>query len=344
MVESNKRVRLIGVMLIAVLLVAASLTGGCGLVTRSETATEQSGGYGDSGVVRGVTPSAVEEYDLATKDSLAAQQPEYSGVAVPPGSGEDASTVPADQRLVVRTVEMRVEVDDVEKSVTAIRKSVETRKGIVTDLQVSTDENVPIYRPYVEGSSAADGAPLSGYVTVRVPADTLEAFIAETGKLGKVVRQAENESDVTQQHIDLAARLKNLQATETQLRDFFGKAKNVTEMLAIQQELTRIRGEIEAMQAEMAYLERQAAMSTVTVELIGPAPVVRPQGEDWGFRDALTRSVRSFVDTINMLIVLAGAIAPIALIALGVFVIVRHFVRKRRTISPEAEPDDESEL
>lgn len=342
MAGSDIRARWIGVVLVIALFATTSLTAGCGVFSRDESAEQSS--YGGSGAVTGVAPSVTEQRGLPAQDALVAPDAEYSKGAVPPGSGEDASTIPADQRLVVRTVDMRVEVDDVEKSVAAIRKAAEARKGIVTDLQVSTDENVPIYRPYVEGSSAVDGAPLSGYITVRVPADTLDAFITETGKLGKIVRQAENESDVTQQHVDLAARLKNLQATETQLRDFFGKAKSVTEMLAIQQELTRIRGEIEAMQAEMAYLERQAAMSTVTVELIGPAPVVRPQGENWGFRDALTRSVRSFVDTINALIVFAGAIAPIALIGLVVYLIVRQILRKRRSIRAAVEPDDESEL
>ncbi|PKQ29546.1 MAG: hypothetical protein CVT60_04815 [Actinobacteria bacterium HGW-Actinobacteria-10] len=333
----NMRARWTGIVPLVALLVVTSLLGGCGLTARTESSSEQQDVY------RGVT-GAVPGDGAITQENQGAPDANFSKPApVPPGSGEDASTVPADRRLVIRMVDMRVEVDDVEESVAAIRKAVEDRKGIVTDLQVSTDEDVPIYRPYVEGSSAIDGAPLSGYVTVRVPADTLEAFIAETGKLGNVVRQAENESDVTQQHIDLAARLKNLQASEAQLRDFFGKAKNVTEMLTIQQELTRVRGEIEAMQAEMAYLERQAAMSTVTVELIGPAPVVRPQGENWGFRDALTRSVRSFVSTVNAIIVFAGAIAPIALIALIVFFIAHATVRKRRTIRPAVEQGDESE-
>ncbi|MHB9004173.1 MAG: DUF4349 domain-containing protein [Coriobacteriia bacterium] len=340
MAGENAHARWIGVVAVAALFVAASLTGGCGVFSSTDTAMEQNG-YGDSGAVTGVAPSVTEQRGLPAQDSLVAPDADSSKGSVPPGSGEDASTVPAGERLVVRTVDMRVEVDDVEKSVGAIRKAVEARKGVVTDLQVSTDENVPIYRPYVEGSSAVDGSPLSGYITVRVPAETLEAFIAETGKLGKIVRQAENESDVTQQHVDLAARLKNLQATEAQLRDFFGKAKNVTEMLAIQQELSRVRGEIEAMQAQMAYLERQAAMSTVTVELIGPAPVVRPQGENWGFRDALTRSVRSFVDTINALVVFAGAIAPVALIGLVVYLIVRQTLRRRRAIKPSIVPDDE---
>lgn len=343
MAESNMRVRWSTVVLVAISVMALALTAGCGLVARDESARQSNGGQG-SGAVTGVAPSPTEEYGAPTQDSVGVPEADNSKGPVPPGSGEDASTVPADLRLVIRTVDMRVEVDDVDESVEAIRKAVESRKGIVTDLQVSTDEDIPIYRPYVEGSTASDGAPLSGYITVRVPADTLEAFIAQMGELGKVVRQAENESDVTQQHIDLQARLKNLQATETQLRDFFGRAKNVTEMLAIQQELSRVRGEIEAMQAEIAYLERQAAMSTVTVELIGPAPVVRPQGENWGFRDALTRSVRSFVETINMLIVLVGALAPIALIALAVFLIARYFVRRRREVRTVSGPDDEPEL
>jgi hypothetical protein len=158
------------------------------------------------------------------------------------------------------------------------------------------------------------------------------------------LRESENESDVTQQHIDLSARLKNLQATEERLREFFDKAKNVTEMLAIEQELSRVRGDIEAMQAEIAYLERQAALSTVTVELVGPTPVVRPTGEDWGFVAALTQAVRGFVNTINGIIVLAGVLAPVILLGIVAFYLIRTVVRRRRTTSGSAPvPDDDDE-
>ncbi len=311
----------------ALLLVALSLSG-CGLLRTAGQAERESGSMTVAPDVAVSPPVDIG----ATKDSISSE--EYALSAVPQstagGSGTDASTVPPADRLVVRTVDLRLKVEAVESVADQIRKAAEKRKGIIVDYQISTDEGVPVYRPYVEGSPLADGAALSGYITARVPADQLQSFTDEIAKMGKVVRQAENEQDVTQEHVDLEARLVNLRATEARLRTFFDDAKNVTEMLAVEQELTRVRGEIESLQAQIAYLERQAAMSTVTVELAGPIPIVEPAGEDWGFASALRQSLRGLVGTINALIIALGTLAPvIALGALGFFVI-RAIVRKRR--------------
>jgi len=122
----------------------------------------------------------------------------------------------------------------------------------------------------------------------------------------------------------------NLQATEGRLREFFAKAKNVTEMLAIEQELTRVRGDIESMQAQISYLERQAAMSTVTIELTGPTPLVQPSGEDWGFATSVRQALRGFIGTINALIVIIGTLAPLLIILVLAYFIIRAAVRKSK--------------
>jgi Flp pilus assembly protein TadB len=177
---------------------------------------------------------------------------------------------------------------------------------------------------------------------IRVPATKYQAFIDEAAKLGKVLIQTENTDDVTQQHIDLKARLDNLRAQETRLREFFAKAKTVSEMLQIENELSRVRGEIESMAAQVAYLERQAAMATVTIELAEPKPLVRPGGVDWGVGTAFTSSVRAFVGTLNVLIVMLGPILAIGLfIVLPAYLIGRfvwRVVRKRRAARTATAP------
>ncbi len=253
-----------------------------------------------------------------------------SAEPVPPegGVGADAADVPSEDRLVIRNVAVRIQVDSVEESVDKVRSMVTAAGGNITALHVSTDDQ-PVYR-YDGTDSLADGTPLGGYITVRVPAEKLDEFTDGLGDLGKVLAESASESDVTQEHIDLNARLKNLQAQEARLREFFDSAKTVSDMLAIEQELGRVRGEIESMQAQIAYLERQAAMATVTIELAEPESVVTPAGEDWGFVDALRTAIRAFVGTINGIIIFIGAILPIALIGLVVFLVVRALLRRRK--------------
>jgi len=100
-----------------------------------------------------------------------------------------------------------------------------------------------------------------------------------------------------------------------------------------------VRGEIESLDAQVQYLERQAAMATVTIELEEPKPVIRPQGETWGFLDAITTGVRGAAATIKVLIVLALTALPLVVLGLLAFYGIRALVRRRRArkATPQAE-------
>ncbi|MFU8890509.1 MAG: DUF4349 domain-containing protein [Anaerosomatales bacterium] len=296
----------------------------------------------------GTEDEAVTDTWQMTADEMTAgygDGAEYSRdyVAVPPespieppvgGSGEDASTVPPDERYVIRSVGLRIQVDEVADAIEQVRDEVAKVEGIITGVQVSTDKDIPIYR-YEATGALADGAPLRGFVVARIPAQSLETFVESVSALGTVQRQAEDETDVTQEHIDLSARLENLKAQEERLRDFFDEAVKVEEMLAIEEQLGRVRGEIESLSAQIAYLERQSAMATVTVELAGVPPVVSPIGPDWGFVRAITQGIRGFVGTINAMIVVAMSALPLIVVAIVVWLAVRAFLRRRRSSSPE---------
>jgi len=211
-------------------------------------------------------------------------------------------------------------------------------------MQVATDSGSPIYR-YQDTGSPSDGAALLGYVVVRVPADKFEAFVAEVSALGTVRYEAETSDDVTQQHVDLSARLENLRAEEKRLREFFSAAKDVKDMLAIEQELSRVRGEIESLDAQVKFLERQAAMATVTIDLNEPQPIVRPGGENWGFGDAVTTGFRGAAGAIQLIIIVVITMLPFLAIALVFFYVIRAIVRKRRANHPrktaeETAPDE----
>ncbi|MBE0416611.1 MAG: DUF4349 domain-containing protein [Coriobacteriia bacterium] len=319
------------------IIVSVSLLASCGFV--------QDRGSDES--VPGIyeVPAEGEKYSsdgdgMADSRDYASVQP--SPPIEPPGDGTgvDASTVPADERYIIRSVGVRIQVDDVEDAVQSVRDEVAKAEGMVTAVQVSTDEDIPIYR-YEATGALADGAPLRGFVVARIPAPALDAFIESVSDLGTVQRQAEDESDVTQEHIDLSARLENLKAQEERLRDFFDRAENVEDMLAIEAQLGRVRGEIESLTAQIAYIERQAAMATVTIELAGVPPVVSPIGSDWGFVRAITQGIRGFVGTINTLVVLVMSALPLIIIAVVVWLAVRAVLRRRRPRTKESTPPEE---
>jgi hypothetical protein len=120
----------------------------------------------------------------------------------------------------------------------------------------------------------------------------------------------------------------------------FTKATKVSDMLAIEQELTRVQGDIESMQAQIAYLERQAAMATVTLELTEPTPLISPAGgTDWGVSKAFTEAVRAFVSTMNDVIVILGPLLALLLfVGVPVWLVIWVFRRVTRRGRPAHAP------
>ena len=329
----SRWIRVTGSLLVA-LLAISSLTG-CSPSRPSTTASTPS--TRDLGVS---SPSS----DTAAKSSVGAPAASQSAIApAPSGSGPNASTVPAVQRLIVRNKTLRLEVKDVSGTIDKLRALAKSSKADITDMQVATATDAPIYRPLASDigngtNSAASSTALNAYLTVRVPAADFERFIDEASKLGRILYQSESSDDVTQQHVDMAARLANLRAEETRLRDFLNAAHNVQEMLAVETELNRVRGEIESMSAQLAYIERQAALATVTIELTEPQAIVRPVGTDWGWGQAFTDAIRAFVNVVEGIIVVSGALLPLLLLALAAFLIIRAIVRhgrRRKAVAAE---------
>lgn len=315
-----RSLRLIGV--VAVVAMTVTMMAGCGVVTRDMTTDEY-------GVSAGPSPETMEPGSAMDgyKESAAADS--------------RAGTAPESDRMIIRSKRLRLEVTSTADTVDAIRSLAATHGGTVTNLQVASDTDEPVY--YYERSSDYSSGALRGWVTVRLPAESLEAFFTEATRLGTVKYQSEAADDVTQEHVDLAARLANLRAEEARLREFFDSAKNVTEMLAIEQELSRVRGEIESLDAQVKYLERQAALATVTIELIEPKDLVRPDGESWGFADAVTNGFRGAAGVVKIAITFIIATAPIWAFGIVVFLTIRAIVRHRRTRrTPSPAADDGS--
>jgi hypothetical protein len=239
----------------------------------------------------------------------------------------DAAATPATldgQQLVVRNASMSIRVADIDKGVTGVRSAAKSTNAEIVDLSVDRGGDIP--KPEMAGVTAG---PASASITLRVSADKLDALRDALGKVGDVTAQSESSSDVTEQAIDMDARLKNLRAQEAQLREFFNRATKVSELLSIEQELSRVRGEIESMDAQLTYLKRQAARATLSVSLTEPAPVVSPNGADWGFRDALTSGVRGAAMLITALITAIIALLPVEIVAAVLFVVLRNRRRKR---------------
>lgn len=253
--------------------------------------------------------------------------PQATQAAGPADGGYPQAPPDGTERMIILTQTLRFEVDDTPAAIAALRELADQHDALVANMRMAS------YDGWVYDSPAS-GVALRGWVTVRVPVDGVDAFVADLEQLGKLVYQAQTSDDVTQEHVDLSARLENLRAQEQRLRELVAQAANVEETLAVEQELWRVRGEIESLDAQVKYLERQAAMATVTVEFTEDGPVV----QEWGFVRALRDGVRAAAGVLAFVITFVIASSPLWLLGLGIVAVIRSVRRRRRLAAAQADP------
>jgi hypothetical protein len=164
------------------------------------------------------------------------------------------NTVPesgqAQDRLIIKTANMSVVVEDVSNAISAITNYAIEKGGFVVTSNVEKYGTVP-----------------SGYVTVRIPVADFDASITKVGEFGEVTSKTIQGQDVTEEFVDLDAQLKNLRATENQFLEIMKKATKIEDILAVQRELSNVRGQIDSIEGRMKYLQQSADLSTLTVYL-----------------------------------------------------------------------------
>ena len=295
-------------------LLALALLTSVGCSGGSSSSSEQASSSGAA--LRAVAPNA---------------QPAADTAGTTGGTTTSKGTVAATDRLVITNAAMDVRVDDLSAAVASIRSLTQQVGGSISQLTISDNSESPV--PAASGGSSS-GARLTGpanaSLTLRIPAKSLPDVQSKIAGLGKLVSQNSNESDVTQQHIDMVARLANLRAEEARLRALLNRAGSVSDLLSVERELSRVRGDIESMQAQLAYLEGQAAMATLTVSLDQPGPILRPSAGGWGLLGAVTTGVRGAALLVRELITAIIALSPLLVIGALIWWLLARRARKRR--------------
>jgi hypothetical protein len=180
-------------------------------------------------------------------------------IGAPAGEGEqvaDAGRAAAmPELLIIRTGHIEIEVGDLAGAVASARTRVLAVGGYVS----ASDE------------SASDEQ-ASASAVYRIPASRWDEALEGIRGLAAAIRGQQVETEaVTAQVVDLGARITNLRASEAALQSIMGQATKIADVLAVQGELTTVRGEIERLAAEKALLEERAAYGTLTVVFSLPA-------------------------------------------------------------------------
>ena len=174
------------------------------------------------------------------------------------------------------------------------------------------------YGGFISSSNISSGRHESSTIVLRVPADRFDQAMSDLSGpgIGSVRSQQVSGEDVGQQFVDLSARARNLRAQSRALIRLMNQAVTVSDTIKIQNELFDIQGQIEELEGRLRYLHDQADMSTITMLLAQPAAAPHHPGHATAIGSALRRSWQRATDVVTAVIVGAGVVIPVALLAL----------------------------
>lgn len=190
----------------------------------------------------------------------------------------DTSTTTED-RMIVRTGEMSLVVEEVTQACDDIAQLAVFLGGYVVSSQISGEEEE-----------------MRGWISFRVPDEKFDQALAELRDLAvRVKSESTSSQDVTEEYIDLQARLGNAEATEQQYLALLEKAVDVEDILSIYNYLSQVRQEIEQIKGRMQYLERTTSTSLISVSL-EPEVTAKPLVHvGWSALEVLKSAARGIV-------------------------------------------------
>ncbi len=179
---------------------------------------------------------------------------------------------------------------------------------------------------------AVADSPRSLTATLRIPADQLDPTVAEIKKFGQAESESQSGEDVTRQSVDLDARLANARNTEQRLTALLhDRTGKLTDVLAVEKEVDRVRGEIEQMEAEKKTLVNRVDYATLTVTLREASKAQLSPLSTWDrFRDAAADGYASLLAGIVGVLVFLLAYGPSLLLCGGMAFLILRFVFKGR--------------
>lgn len=254
----------------------------------------------------------------AAPPSMAAESEPMPAAAAPERTSAStpvAGSQGVESRHLVVEVDMAVEVANLDTFREDLLAVVAKLGGHVSDAQ----------------RSGRAGASRHASWTIRVPSARHEALVAEIEALGELTNASTSTQDVTAQVIDVDARIKSLQTAETRMLELVAtQAGALSDVLAIERELARVRGEIESLQGQQRALRDRVALATIRVQAWERAVYDPAVATTFGERASRTlwRSWKSAVATVEALVLALIGLVPwspaiVAVVALG-------FVWRRR--------------
>jgi chaperonin cofactor prefoldin len=237
---------------------------------------------------------------------------------------------------IVKNGYVSIETEDYDLFISEIKGKVNLYGGYIEAFE--TYSNNYYYYDYEKGENINLK---SGYMIVRVPQKMFNAaygFVTEEGDLVEVTSERTNETDMTKSFYDIESKVVNLEAQETRLRELLVMAENIPEIMQIENELTRVRNQIDGYSLNLSDIDYRSSMSTIHIEIreIYDNDKIKPVGDNLWERakESFTRTVNNLIDSLEGFVVFVFGFIPLLAVLLVagliIYLIVKAVTRKMR--------------
>jgi uncharacterized protein DUF4349 len=245
------------------------------------------------------------------KDAVANEAEVQQSASVPPLWSDPASD--PGSRLIIRTGQAGIEVDSLEPALDLLRLTATRIGGFVGNANVQTGRN-QVRQATIE---------------IKVPAGRFDDLTDGLRPLGRIEFLNVGAEDVSEEFVDLTARTANARRMEERLLELLAtRTGKLQDVLSVERELARVREEIERMEGRMRYLKTRAQLSTLSVAMHEPPPLVSPTPGRNPVAQAVREAWRNFVGVLAAGIASLGYLVPLLVLGWGAVVAGRRLTRR----------------
>ena len=278
-------------------------------------------GCGSAGKSAASYDSGMVEYAVSDEAAMAPAE----GAAMKNSATDTGSTQLPQNRKWIVTVNLTAETDDLDALRSALDEKIAALNGYVEDQSVYNGSIYDSGRRY-----------RSANLTVRIPADSIDAFLQDVGGLANIVRQNKSIEDVTLSYVATESRLKALETEEARLLELLSQAENMTDLLEIEARLSEVRSELENYASQKRLYDNQIDYATIYIaieEVQEYTPTEEPSLWERirdGFKDNLEGVGEGLLDVLVWFIVSIPTLVVLAVVVLILVLIVRRIRRHRK--------------
>lgn len=235
-------------------------------------------------------------------------------------AGKSQTAPVVTERKILRDADLTLETGSPDETQAKITAIAESKGGFVIESQKQSNDTKTTRTDFIT-------------MTLRVPAAKFDESLDEIRKAAsRVIVETVKGQDVTEEFIDIEARLKTQKALEAQFLEIMKQAKTVEDALNVQTEIARVRGEIEKVEGRKRFLENQSSFSTIRIRLQSPAAFsASSSGFFYQLGQAVSQGFGAAMTFVLGLIYLAIAILPFLIfIVLPIYLLIRYFLKRQR--------------